>query len=214
MPFGYPISLELAGRRAVVIGSDAVRHGKIDGLLAAGADVTVIALVPEGALSRLEEAGRVKVVRRGYERGDLAGAFLCVASSDDAGEREAIWVESREEGVLTNIMDDIAHCDWAAPAVVRRGDLVIAIATGGKSPALAKRLREDLGELYGPEWEAALNVLDVVRTETLPLLPDVADRSRRWHEALDIDELLELVRGGHADDARDRLRARLLEGLS
>lgn len=214
MPFGYPISLELAGRRAVVIGSDAVRHGKIDGLLAAGADVTVIAEGPESALSRLEEQGRVKVVRRRYERGDLADAFLCVASSDDVAERETIWNESRETGVLTNIMDDVAHCDWAAPAVVRRGDLVIAIATGGKSPALAKRLREVLADQYGPEWEAALNVLDVVRTETLPLLPDLTDRSRRWQEALDIDELLELVRCGHADDARDRLRMRLLEGLS
>jgi siroheme synthase-like protein len=213
MAFGYPISLELAGKHAVVIGTDAVRQGKVDSLLAAGADILVVAEEPEDALLRLEASGAAKVARRGYERGDLLGAFVCIASSEDAAEREAIWAESREEGVLTNIMDDIPHCDWAAPAVVRRGDLVIAIATGGKSPALAKRLRHDLGEQFGREWEEALGVVDTVRRETLPQLPDLTDRSRRWNEALDIDELLELVRDGQADEAGKRLRSRLLEGL-
>ena len=214
MPFGYPISLELEGRRAVVIGELAVRERKHQGLLAAGADVTIIAEEPSIILDALETEGRVKVLRRGYEPGDLAHAFICVAGPADESERDAIWAESRERQVLTNVIDDIPHCDWAAPALVRRGDLVIAIATGGRSPALARRLREDLSSQFGPEWTDMVEVLGDVREQTLPLLPDMRDRARRWQRALDLDELQNLVRAGEPHMAADRLKRRLLEGLA
>lgn len=213
MPFAYPISLELQGRRAVVIGELAVRERKHQGLLAAGADVTIIAEEPSIILDALETEGRAKVVRRGYEPGDLVGAFVAIASSDDEEVREAIWLESRDQHVLLNTVDDIPHCDWAAPALVRRGDLILAISTGGRSPALAKRLREDLSRQFGPEWTDMLEVLGDVREETLPLLPDMRDRSRRWTRALDLEELRDLVRDGEPLEAAARLKARLLEGL-
>jgi precorrin-2 dehydrogenase/sirohydrochlorin ferrochelatase len=108
------------------------------------------------------------------------------------------------------VMDDVARCDFAAPAVVRRGDLTIAVATGGRSPALARRLRERFQERFGPEWAEALEVLGEVRDETLPLLPDLAERSRRWAGALDLEELAALVRTGRRDEAKARLQARLL----
>lgn len=214
MPFSYPINLELEGRRAVVIGEFAVRERKHQGLLAAGADVTIIAEEPSIILDALETEGRAKVVRRGYERGDLAGAFVAVASSPDSKTREAIWQESRDAHVLLNTVDDIPHCDWAAPALVRRGDLIIAISTGGRSPALAKRLREDLSRQFGPEWTDMLEVLGDVRQATVSLLPDMRDRSRRWTRALDLEELRDLVRDGEPLEAAARLKARLLEGLS
>src|SRR5438552_781108 len=107
MAFGYPISLEVRGRKAVVIGRDAVIHGKADALLEAGADLTVIAEGPEGLLAGLKEDGRATIVRRGYRPGDLKGAFLCVASSDDPAEREAIHREARSESILVNVMDDV-----------------------------------------------------------------------------------------------------------
>ena len=213
MSFGYPISLELEGRRAVVIGELAVRERKHQGLLAAGADVTIIAEEPSIILDALETEGRVKVLRRGYEPGDLAEAFLCIAGPADDAERDAIWLESRERRVLTNTIDDIAHCDWAAPALVRRGDLVIAISTGGRSPALARTLREDLSRQFGPEWTDMIEVLGEVREQTLALLPDLRDRARRWQRALDLDELQDLVRAGEPHMAAERLKGRLLEGL-
>ena len=209
MPFGFPVSLELDGRRAIVIGETAVREGKPSGLISAGAHVVVVASGPAGALDALEPEGRAKVLRRGYEAGDLAGAFICIASSANADEREAIWQESRREGVLTNIMDDIPHCDWAAPAVIRRGDLILSIATGGKSPALARRVREELSERFGPEWAEALDILGDVRSQTNPEFPELRDRSRRWLAALDTDELASLVREGRGGEARERLLARL-----
>lgn len=212
MSFGYPIGLELQDRRAIVIGELAVRERKHQGLLAAGADVTIIADEPAIILDALETEGRVKVLRRRYEAGDLAGAFICVAGPADDTERDAIWLESREERVLLNTIDDVTHCDWAAPALVRRGDLVIAIATGGRSPALARKLREQLSLQYGPEWTDMVEVLGDVRDSTLAQLPDLRDRARRWQRALDLEELRDLVRAGEPLIAAERLRRRLLEG--
>jgi siroheme synthase-like protein len=210
MAFGYPVSLEVSGRKAVVIGDEAVAQGKVRGLLDAGADVTVVAEQPASTLDRLEGDDRVRVLRRTYQPGDLEGAYLCVASSEDPETSAAIYREGRARGVLVNVMDDIPHCDFAAPAVVRRGDLVIAISTGGRSPALARRLRIELSKQFGPEWEAVLDLLGTVRGETLAFIPDLRERSSRWQEALDTEELVSLVREGRQEEARTRLLDRLV----
>jgi siroheme synthase-like protein len=210
MAFGYPISLEVAGRRAVVIGRTAVAQGKADALLEAGAEVTVIAKGPRPALARLEAEPRANVIRREYEPGDLDGAFVCVASSEDPEIRAAIYAEGRWGKVLVNVMDDVPHCDFAAPAVVRRGELAIAISTGGRSPALARRLREDLSRQFDPTWGELLDLLGEVRTETLPDLPNYGERALRWQEALDIEVLLALIGQGRRREAKAFLLKRLL----
>jgi siroheme synthase-like protein len=208
MSFGYPVMLELAGRRCVVIGEQAVREGKVEGLLAGGADEV---LVVETMLDdRFDGFASVRVERRAWRPGDLDGAFLAVASSDDAVTRAAIAREARARGVLVNVMDDIPACDWAVPAVVRRGDLVLAIGTGGSSPALARLVRERLQDEFGAEWAELLRVVGEVRRETLVALPDLSVRARRWREALDLEEAAELVREGRSGELRTRLRERLL----
>jgi precorrin-2 dehydrogenase/sirohydrochlorin ferrochelatase len=191
--FGYPISLEVTGRTAVVIGEAAVAQGKDRALASAGAQVVV----------RSESD---------WTPEDLDGAFLCVAASSNPETREAVFRAARERGVLVNVMDDVARCDFAAPAIVRRGDLMIAVSTGGRSPALARRLRQRLERQFGPEWEHTLAALGEVRTETLHELPDLAERSRRWADALDVEELTALVRAGRREEAKARLRSRLLRG--
>jgi siroheme synthase-like protein len=210
MAFGYPVLLELEGRRAVVVGELAVVAGKVDGLLAAGATVTVVAPGPAAELKRLVAEPGVTVRRRGYLPGDLGGAFLCVAGSADPAERSAVAAEARAAGVLVNVMDDVPNCDFAAPAVVRRGDLVVAVGTGGRAPALASRLRAELGERFGPEWVELVELVGEVRAATLADLPDLEERARRWRAALDLEELERLVRAGRRDLAAERLRARLL----
>jgi siroheme synthase-like protein len=211
MPFGFPVMLEVAGRRTVVIGDVAVREGKVEGLVAAGADdVLVVAHGPTARLDELEAVDGVTVERRSWRADDLTGAFLVVAASDDGGERAAIAREARCRRVLVNVMDDIPHCDWSAPSVVRRGELVLAIATGGASPALAKRLRTQLSATFGEEWSEVLAVLRQVRSATSPDLPDLRTRAARWAEALDVDEAVELVREGRSEELADRLQARLL----
>lgn len=191
MAFAYPVFLELKGKRAVVIGSLALEEGKDDALRSAGAEVDVFA---NGA----------------WTPEDLDDAFICVASSSDAGEREAIAQAARDRGVLVNVMDDITNCDFAAPAIVRRGDLVLAISTGGASPAVARKVREDLERRFGSEWAETLTVISEVRRETLPALGDLRVRAKRWRQALDLDEAVELVRTGRADELRRTLIERLL----
>lgn len=209
MSFGYPVMLELEGRRCVVIGAQAIREGKVEGLLAAGAND--VAVVEPGVGDRFDSVAGVRVERRAWRPDDLDGAFLAVASSGDAATRAAIAREARTRGVLVNVIDDIPECDWAAPAVVRRGDLVLAIGTGGVSPSVARLIRERIQEEFGAEWEELLRVVGEVRRETLPALPDFAIRARRWHEALDLDEAAELVHQGRGDELHTRLRSRLLE---
>src|SRR5438093_6340662 len=207
MPFGYPVLLELTGRRCVVVGGLPVREGKAEGLLAAGAtDVVVVAPEPSDRLDDLEGLDDVLVLRRTWYATDFAGAFLVIAHDPDPAVRARIATAAREAGALVNVVDDIPRCDWAAPAVVRRGELLLAIGTGGASPALAKKIRSRLEAQYGAEWAEVLRVLREVREETLPLLPDLRTRSRRWAEALDPDEAAALV---HADPV-GALRSRVL----
>jgi precorrin-2 dehydrogenase/sirohydrochlorin ferrochelatase len=208
--FAYPVSLDLCGRAAVVIGDGAVASGKVEGLLAAGASVTVVADGPPAALSALQSDPRVTVVRRPWQPADLDGATVCVAAAADPATRAAVSQAARDRGVLVNVMDDVEHCDFAAPALVRRGDLLIAISTGGRSPALARRLREELERRFGDEWATVLDLLAEVRAGTLDLLPDLQERARRWQEALDLDELQSGVRDGRYEQARQALLLRLL----
>jgi siroheme synthase-like protein len=191
MPFAYPVLLELAGRRAVVIGALALAERKDVALREAGAEVEVFA---NGA----------------WTPEDLDGAFLCVASSDDPDERGGIARAARERGVLVNVMDDVPNCDFAAPAIVRRGDLVIAIGTGGRSPAAARKLREDLEARYGPEWSEVLSIVGEVRSATRPTLPDLGERARAWRRALELEEAAALVRAERGEELRRRLTERLL----
>ena len=213
MPFGYPVLLELTGRRCVVIGTLPVREGKVEGLLAGGAtEVVVVAAEPGDRLDDLEALDGVTVIRRTWYAPDLADAFLVIAHDPDPAVRVRIAAAAREAGALVNVVDDIPRCDWAAPAVVRRGELLLAIGTGGASPTLAKKMRSRLEAQYGAEWAEVLRVLREVREETLPLLPDLRTRSRRWAEALDPDEAAALVQAGQVEELRSRLLARLLDG--
>ncbi|MGH8975896.1 MAG: precorrin-2 dehydrogenase/sirohydrochlorin ferrochelatase family protein [Acidimicrobiia bacterium] len=188
MAFGYPVALELAGRRCVVVGTGPVAEEKVKGLLDAGASVAVIAPAA-------------------YRRGDLAGAFLVIAASGDPGVNRAVFAEAEDERVLCNAVDDVDHCHFAAPSVLRRGDLVVAISTGGRSPALAKRLRADLAERLGPELGVLTEVLGDLRAELMVSRHrvDFATWAHRWESALDND-LAGLVRAGRLDEVRDVVR--------
>jgi precorrin-2 dehydrogenase / sirohydrochlorin ferrochelatase len=210
MPFAYPVMLEVAGRRCVVIGDDAVHEGKVDGLLAAGAtDVLVVAEGPATRLDELEHVDGVTIERRSWRCSDLNGAFLVIGASRDAGERDAIAREARCRNALVNVIDDIPNCDFAAPSVVRRGELLLAIGTGGASPALAKKIRAELEQRYGPEWAEVAQILREVREETMPSLPSFRERAERWAAGLDPDEAAALVREGRGDELRRRLVERL-----
>ncbi len=211
MSFRYPVTMNIEGRRCVVIGGGPVAEHKCHGLLDAGALVTVIAQSVTDELERMARQGRVELRTRSYSYGDLEGAFLAVAATDDPNVHSRVFKEGEERGVLVNAVDDSEHCHFAVPSVLRRGDLAVAISTGGKAPALAKHLRSELDRQLGPELAAVVDLLAEVRTEALASREvDFDTWSQRWQEALDHD-VVTLVRQGRVAEAREVV-LRSLEG--
>lgn len=207
MPFRYPVALELSGRRCVVTGGGRAAEGKARALLEAEADVVVIAARVTDGLADLVRRREVTHIARRYRRGDLAGAFLVIAADSDRALRAAVFAEAEAERVLCNAVDDVEHCHFAVPSIVRRGELLMAISTGGRAPALAKRLRRRLSAQFGWQWEALVDVLGDVRAETHPTKTvDFPTWAARWNEILDREEeLLELLEEGRIEEVRARV---------
>lgn len=202
----YPIFVELAGRRCLVVGGGTVAERKVQGLLAAGAAVTVVSPDLTVTLRWLAAAGRIGHTGRAYRRGDLAGFVLVFVATGDGAVAGAVAREGRERGVWVNAADDPAHCDFILPAVIRRGPLTVAVGTEGTSPALARLVREELEPHLPPEYAALAELLRDVRREV---------RARRrppdagtWHRALGPD-LRVLLATGRREEARRRLLERL-----
>jgi precorrin-2 dehydrogenase/sirohydrochlorin ferrochelatase len=195
----YPIYLDLAGKTAVLIAGERATSGlaeeKALGLLDAGATVKVVAARIGPGLARLVRAGRVARLARDYRPGDLAGAFLAVVVDRRQSIAAAVWREAQERNLLVNTVDDVTHCNFIAPAIVRRGDLTLAISTGGWAPALAVRLRQRLERELGEEHARFLELAAAVRAPLAERCPDLALRRELWYRLVDSD-VLDLLRRG------------------
>lgn len=199
----YPIYLDLTDRPCVVVGGCGLAEEKARGLLAAGARVTVVSPELTPGLASLAVEGRIDAVARRCRRGDLRKAFLVVVAERDRAIVEAVWNETRERNVLVNTVDDVPHCDFIAPAVVRRGDLAIAISTEGKAPALASRLRQRLEGEVGEEHARFLELAGRLRAPLARRWPDLETRRTLWYRLLDSD-VLHLLRRGEEGTALAR----------
>ncbi len=177
----FPIFLKLAGRRCLVVGAGPVGESKIESLLLAGADVRVVAPRATRAVRAWACAGKVCCEARGFKLTDLDGVFLVVAAASSAELHERIFQGARRRGVLCNVVDDPARCDFYYPAVVRRGPLQIAVSTSGRSPALAQRLKKQLEQQFGPEYEAWVDQLGQARQKLLARAIDPERRRRLLH---------------------------------
>lgn len=191
----YPLFLELAGRRAVVVGGGRVAERKALALLEAGAAVTVVAPEATPPLAEAARGGRLVWHRRAFEPGDLAGAALVFAATDRREVNAAVAAWARAAGVLCNVADDPAACDFFVPALLRRGDLLIAVSTGGASPAVARRIREALAARFGEEWAPYLGLLSAVRAALLGLGCGPECNRELFGELAELD-LLPLIRDG------------------
>ncbi len=200
----YPVCLNLQDRRCIVIGGGPVAEGKVQALLAAGAQATVISPRLNDGLRKLADQDRIVHVAREYRPGDLSGSFLAISATDDQAVNERVWQEANERGILINVVDAPARCTFIMPAVVRRGDLTVAISTGGKAPALAVRLREQLERLIGPEYAGFLELAGTLRLPLAKRFPDPAQRRALWYRLVDSD-VLELLRRGDKAAARRRM---------
>jgi precorrin-2 dehydrogenase/sirohydrochlorin ferrochelatase len=153
-PVLFPLFLKLAGRRCLVVGAGSIAESKIASLLASGARVRVVAPRATQRVERWARARRIVWRRGSYREADLRGAFLAIAATSSPKLHALIFRQARRRGILCNVVDDPAHCDFYYPAVVRRGAFQIAISTGGLSPALAQQLRKRLQREFGPEYAA------------------------------------------------------------
>jgi len=178
----FPIFLKLTGRPCIVIGAGHLAESKIASLRAADARITVIAPEANAAIAELAANGELTLLQRPYQSGDLTGAFLVVAATNDPAVNRAVFAEATEKSVLSNAVDDPPFCDFYFPSVVRRGDLQIAISTAGNSPALAQQLRKELNEQLPHELGDWLTELGNLRREVVAAEPLNESRRLLLHE--------------------------------
>ena len=202
----YPAFLDLEGRRCLVIGGGEVAQHKVEGLLTGGARVTVIAPKLTRDLRRLLAEGKIDLEQREYRDGDLEGYDVCMVATDDGAVNAQVAAEGRRRRVWVNASDDPANCDFILPSVIRRGAITIAASTGGTSPALARRLREELEAYLTEEMPALAELLSEVRSDLRPR--GIAPDAEVWQRAID-EELRVLL----AQRKYRQAKARLLESL-
>ena len=177
----FPIFVKLEGRRVLLVGAGPVGEAKVGGLLSAGALVTVVAPDATAAVQQLAKDGKLVWRQRRFNPSDLDGVALVVAAVPKDVARE-IYQAAQARNVLVNSVDDPENCDFYYPAVVNRGDLQIAISTAGHSPALAQRIRIELEQQFGPEYESWIRQLGEARQELFASEMPPAERKKRLHE--------------------------------
>lgn len=197
----YMVALRLTGRRAIVIGGGPIGLDKTEKLLACGAEITLIALTAVKALRALAEEGSIVWHARGYEGpADLEGMFICIASTDDTETNIQIFEDAERRNMLVNVVDVPPLCNFIVPAISRQGPIAIAISTSGASPALAKRMRTEIADVYGEPYGRLAEMLNEVRGWAKATLPTYNDR-RDFFEGIvhgDPDPVALLRRGDEA----------------
>ena len=202
----YPIFLNLAGRRCLVVGGGPVAERKVEGLVRAGADVTVVSPALTPALERLAQEKKIVHEKRNYHSGDLSGYQLVFSATDNSDLNRAICAEARERGIWINTADDPAHCDFILPSVLRRGELAVAVATGGASPALSRAIREELEGYFTEDYAILSEIVAEVRRELRAR--GVSAGPEIWARALG-NGLRRLVRERDIEGAKRYLRERV-----
>ncbi|HKW76940.1 MAG TPA: bifunctional precorrin-2 dehydrogenase/sirohydrochlorin ferrochelatase [Terriglobales bacterium] len=172
----YPIFLKLQGHKVLIVGGGRIAEEKAEAVLRSATDLTVLAPRITDRLQRWAEQGLLKHIPQEYRPGSARGYFLVIAATGSEQVNGDVYREAREDGALCNAVDDPGHCDFYAPAVVRRGDFQIAISTGGHSPALAQQVRKDLEKQFGPEYGAFAAWLGRMRAGLRSALPASSQR--------------------------------------
>ena len=172
----YPLFIELRGKAVLVVGGGQVAERKVDSLLQCQALVTVVAPNLTSHLKQLAAAGSIRSVPRKFEESDLENALLVISATDDTETQERVAALARAHGILINTVDEPRLCDFIVPAVIRHGDVITAISTSGKSPALAAALRTRVETVVTKDAARAANLLGAIRSEIHSRFADPARR--------------------------------------
>jgi precorrin-2 dehydrogenase/sirohydrochlorin ferrochelatase len=198
--------LKLAGKQCLVVGAGKIGEPKIGGLLETGARIRVVSLNASPAVREWARAGKIELEVRGFSAEDLDGAFLAIVATNSRTLNERVYREAQSRGVLCNVVDVPDLCDFFYPAIVRRGDLQIAVSTAGQSPSLAQKIRQQLEKQFGPgyaSWVAELGETrqfilssDLDKERKLDLLHSLASREAVEAALAEVPELI--TKGEHA----------------
>jgi precorrin-2 dehydrogenase/sirohydrochlorin ferrochelatase len=202
-PF-YIACLRLKGRRCLVVGGGDVGLEKVEGLLACDADVTLVAPDAHPALRELAQEGSIRWEAREYESGDLEGCLIAIAATDDTDVNIRVFDDAEHRAMLVNVVDVPPLCNFILPAIVRTGPLAVAISTAGASPALAKRMKREISELFGEPYADLAVLLNDARGWAKGTLPTYQDRKEFFEGIVNGDpDPIELLRSGQADRVRE-----------
>jgi siroheme synthase-like protein len=202
----YPVFLDLTDKLSIIVGGGTIAEGKVTGLLEADAKIVIIAPEVTPVLRALAESGKVAWEQRAYRDGDLEGASIAISATDDPQVNHQVWDEANRRGILVNVVDDVPYCNFIAPAIVRRGDITIAISTNGKMPALAAHMRREMDKSFGNEYLQLLEMTSPMRVELGAKHLPYTIRQKLWRKLFDETELIDLVRKGDEETARKLAR--------
>jgi precorrin-2 dehydrogenase / sirohydrochlorin ferrochelatase len=206
-PF-YMACLRLRGRRCVVVGGGDVGLEKVEGLLACGGDVILIAPDAHPELVQLAMEGSIRWERREYLPGDLDGCLIAIAATDDTDTNIRVFEDAEQRAMLVNVVDVPPLCNFILPAIVRTGPLAVAISTAGASPALAKRMKREIAETFGEPYAHLAILLNDARGWAKATLPTYQDRREFFESIVNGDpDPVELLRAGDVQAVRDLIAA-------
>ena len=198
----YPLFFDITGRKCVVVGGGNVAERKVERLLTCGARVEVVGKSLTPLLAEWKREGKLVHCDADYEGSSLGDAFLVISATDDEAVNGQIAKDARAQGIPVNIVDDLARCDFILPSIVERGDLLIAVSTSGRSPALAKKLRKELETAYGPEYSILLEMLGELRGKVIAG-GRPSDENRACFEAVVSSEILDHIRAKRWRDVKE-----------
>ncbi len=198
----YPICLNIFKRKCVVVGGGDVAERKVARLLEAGADVEVVGKILTQTLETMKSEGKIRHVAADYREDFINEAFLVIGATDRDDVNEKIYLDARKKGIIVNIVDSPDRCDFTLPSVVQQGDLQIAISTGGKSPALAKKLRKNMQGNYGPEYRILLDIMGQVREKVI-IRGYPYEENKKLFEALLNSKILQSIREKNWSEVRN-----------
>ncbi len=200
----YPIYIDIENRDVVIIGGGNVCARKAETMMKYGARVTIVSPEFTEEIEQWAREGRLTLKRKMYDHGDLEGANIVIASTDDTSVNEQVAADCRARRIPVNVVDVTPLCEFIVPAIVESGSIQIAVSTGGKSPAVARTLKEDLQRLVGPEYAEMNDVLGTLRDGAKGVLPTDVDR-KRFFDGIIAAGVLDMIRDGRRAEAYETI---------
>jgi siroheme synthase-like protein len=198
----YPIFIDIEERDVVIIGGGNVCARKAETMMKYGARVTIVSPEFTDEIEEWSRKGLLTIKRKHYDESDLEGANIVIASTDDQSVNEQIASDCRRRKIPVNVVDVTPLCEFIVPAIIEKGSVQIAVSTGGKSPALARTLKEDLQRTVGPEYAEVNDLLGTLRDAAKAVLPTDVDR-KRFFDGIIAKGILEMLREGRRAEARE-----------